>query len=102
MRKAILSFSLVMVLVLTSGCSSGERRRVSRETNSLTAAYVIKMDKGETTADQDKRFIKAMSTTAYQIDRSIRGEKKAKQTRLEAERLASIGADPAAPVDLDN
>lgn len=98
-RKLVLPLLLVAML---SGCSSGERRRVSRETNSLTTAYVTRMDKGQTTPDQDKRFIKAIATVALELDKNIRGEKKALQTMREAQALAAAGLQPGAPIDLDH
>ena len=88
MKKKISIITFVLIAFVFSGCS-GERRRVSRETNALTRAYEIKMDKGETTSEQDKRFIRAMSKVALELDRNIRGTKKANETRKEAEALAT-------------
>lgn len=99
MRTNRLSLGIlgVLALVFMLGCS-GERRRVSMETNSLTAAYESKMDKGETTPEQDKRFIRSISKVAYELDRNIRGKKKADDTRNQARKLAGIGDS----LDLDN
>jgi hypothetical protein len=87
----------MLALVFMLGCS-GERRRVSMETNSLTAAYEAKMDNGKTTPEQDKRFIKSISKVAYELDRNIRGKKRADETRNQARKLAGIEE----ALDLDN
>jgi len=99
--RMTLALGAVLLALILAGCN-GQRRRVSREANSLTAAYVVKMDKAQTTADQDKRFIRAMSMVAFEMDRSIRGDKKAKQTRKSAEKLAEGGLDPDSDFDMDN
>jgi hypothetical protein len=88
-NKLVLGTLGMLVMIFMLGCS-GERRRVSMETNSLTAAYEAKMDKGETTSAQDKRFIKSMSQVAYELDRNIRGKKKADATRNQSRKLAGI------------
>lgn len=96
-RTAMLCLLLALFL---AGCN-GERRRVSREANSLTAAYAVKMENGQTTADQDRRFIRAMSKVCLELDRSIRGDKKANQTRKAAEKLAGVGLDHDSNFNLD-
>ena len=97
--KMKLSLAMAVVLLCLAGC--GERTRVSRENNSLTAAYVAKMDKGETTPDQDKRFIRAVSKAAFELDRNIRGPKKAQATRSEAQALATGAGSLDSQLNLD-
>jgi len=91
---------LAVVLPFLAGCN-GERTRVSRENNSLTAAYVTKMDKGETTSEQDKRFIRAVSKVALELDRNIRGKENAETTRKEAQALANGAGSLSDPMNLD-
>lgn len=100
MRRLAAAATLVLALAL-AGCN-GERRRVSREANALTAAFTVKMDKGETNRDQEQRFIRAMSKVSYELDRSIRGSKKAKKTRDAANKLAAGGLDPDSNLNLDD
>lgn len=88
-----------MAVILTS--CNGQVRRVTREANSLTAAYVTNMDKGLTTRDQDQRFIRAMSSVVYEVDRNIRGNKKASETRKASEKLSSVGVDPKSDMNMD-
>jgi hypothetical protein len=59
------------------------------------------MDKGETTSEQDRRFIRAMSKVAFELDRNIRGTKKAESTRKEAEALATGAGSLNEPMNLD-
>lgn len=87
-------------MLATTGC--GEKRRVSREANSLSAAYVVHMEKGNTTREQDQRFIKAISQVAYELDRNIRGDKKAKATRQAAQKLATSGLDPNSNFNIED
>lgn len=97
MKKIILALSLVSILFLT-GC---EKNRVSSETSSLTTAYRAKMDKGETTPEQDKAFIRAMEEVVYQLDRANRGKKKADETRRMAKMIVE-GNDPREVFKLDD
>ena len=100
MRNKIRIFIVLASMSFLVGCG-GERTRVSRENNALTAAYVVKMDKGETTPDQDRRFIHAMSKVSLELDRNIRGPKKAESTRKEAEALATGAGSLSDPMKLD-
>lgn len=81
-------FVLSAILAL-QGCSVGERRRVSRESNALATGFVDQMDKGQTTRDQEQRFIRAMNKVLLELDRSIRGTKKAEETREDAIRAVN-------------
>lgn len=89
----------ILILFLV-GCESGTKREASRETNSLSAAYETKMKKGQTTPEQDKRFIQAMSRQVHEMDRAIRGTKKADETRRKAIQAAELGVDPSAVPNL--
>lgn len=100
MIRKFSTITLFVMVVIFSGCS-GERSRVSRENNALTTAYVIKMDKNETTTEQDKRFIRAINKVAYELDRNIRGKKKADNTKNEAEALATGNGNLIGPMKLD-
>ena len=100
MRNKFIAVLICSFVLVISGC--GEKRRVSREANSLTAAFVILMKKGVTTRDQEKRFIIAISKVSYQLDRNIRGDKKAKKTRDSAEKLANAGINPDSSLDVSS
>ena len=70
---------VVVIAVLSSfGCKRGE---VSMEVNAETAKFERLMTDGKTTRDQEQRFIQAVSAASLQLDRAIRGTKKAEQTR---------------------
>lgn len=94
---ALLFASFVLVC---SGCK-GEKARISMENSALHSAYITKMEKGETTPEQDKRFIKASGKVALELDRSIRGTKKANSTWESAKRLSESDIDPDSDMDLD-
>lgn len=89
----------VLMLVFSAGC---DRRRVSREANQISAAYEVKMDKGQTTREQDQRFIRAMGKVSLELDSSIRGTKKAEATRAAAIKAAELGVDPNVVPKLDS
>jgi uncharacterized lipoprotein NlpE involved in copper resistance len=99
MRNFILVSSLVIFCFC--GCTNTETKRVTREQNGMTHVFVSKMDKGETTREQEQKFIKAQDKVAYEVDRAVRGIKKAQKTRLEAEAI-SQGIDINAPLNLDS
>jgi Prokaryotic membrane lipoprotein lipid attachment site len=90
MKKILIA---TFAILLLSGCQYTERKRVSSETAAMTNVYAIKMEKGETTPAQDKEFIKAMRDVTYELDRSIRGKKKADETKKLSTALGN-GTDP--------
>jgi hypothetical protein len=97
--KRALSFVLVIVIVAsTTGCA--ERRRASEEFNKLSRAFEAKMEKGETTREQEQSYVRATSRLAYEFDRSIRGNKKADRARKEAEAIIN-GFRPNDPLRID-
>jgi hypothetical protein len=86
----ILSVGIIVVLCLT-GCESSKQ---SRENNALSERYQQKMDKGETTPEQDKSFIRASTRAWYEMDAALRGRKKADATKAQAKALDN-------PINLD-
>lgn len=94
--------ALGLCLVALSGCDEGERRRVSRESNALTAVFEQQMLDGKTTREEEQAFIRAVSKVAFQMDASIRGTKKATATREAAKEIAAHGGNPLQPLNLDN
>jgi len=92
----VLAFSLIL-----SGCN-GERRRVSRETSAMTVKFSKLVKDGKTTREQEQRFIHAMKDVTFELDRSIRGTKKAEQTKRSAEIEAETGVSPSQPLNLDD
>jgi len=102
MRTSKASTVLFLLLVLgLCGCPKAERDRTSSEANKMVHTYRKLMDAGKTTADQDKRFIRAVDDTVYQIDRAVRGTKKADSSRAQAEAISN-GVDPDAPLNLND
>ncbi len=105
MRASRGSIVVLVILVLAcaglSGCPKAERDRTSSEANKMVHSYRKLMDEGKTTPDQDKRFIRAVDDQVYQLDRAIRGTKKADASRAQAEAIAN-GIDPNAPLDLND
>jgi len=89
---------LSLCLVFLVGCND-KAKNVSMKANATTTAYVIKMKKGETTREQDQAFIDAVSQVTYELDRSLRGQEKADNTKNTANLLVS-GIDPTAPLRL--
>jgi hypothetical protein len=99
--KRILSILCAGLLIIGLAGCGGEKRRVSRELNTLTTVYRKKMERGETKPEQDKAFIKAVNNAVHQLDRNIRGTKAADKTRREAELIGEVGIDPNRPLNLD-
>lgn len=93
-------FAVLMLTVFLVGCN-GERRRVSRETNSMTSKYAKLSKDGKTTPEEDKQYIQSVSKVMHELDRSIRGKKKADATRRNAEIEADTGIKPEGPLRLD-
>ena len=87
--KAVLRFVPILALVLVVGC--GKARQKSMENNALHTSFTVKMDKGKTNRDQEQRFIRASGKFALELDRSIRGTKKANKTYESARRAAASG-----------
>jgi hypothetical protein len=98
--KRTIWIGLVFLAVLLSGCNA-ERRRVSRETNSMTVKFEHLMKTGKTTRDQEQKFISAMKDVTFELDRSIRGTKKAQETRRTATVEAETGIKVDGPLNLD-
>lgn len=85
MRKFL---SLVVVLaVVLAGCNE-ERKRVSRETHTMSAIFVREMEAGRTTREQEQAYIRSVRSVLLQLDRSIRGTKAADSTEAEAKRIS--------------
>jgi hypothetical protein len=98
-RRSIL---LVVVMVAMAICFSGcEKRRVSEEFNKLSRAFEAKMDKGETTREQEQAYIKAVSRLGYEVDRSIRGKKKSDQARAEVDAIINGTGRPGDPFRIE-
>ena len=102
MRTNKIRLALAILLVTgLCGCPKAERDRTSSEANKMVHQYRVLMERGETTPDQDKRFIKAVDDQVYQLDRSIRGTKRADSSRAQAEAIAN-GINPDTPLDLND
>lgn len=101
MRTYKASVVVVLLVMGLCGCPKAERDRTSSEANKMVHSYRKLMDSGKTTTDQDKRFIRAADDQVYQLDRSIRGTKKADASRAQAEAISN-GIDPNAPLDLND
>lgn len=100
--RAKASIALVVVIFVgLCGCPKEERDRTSSEANKMVHAYRKLMEAGKTTPEQDKRFIMAVDDQVYQLDRAIRGTKKADASRAQAEAISN-GIDPNAPLDLND
>ena len=93
-----LFFVLCLIPVLLTGC--GKKDEVSMEANAICVTYVTQMKAGKTTPEQDRQFIESVSKVTYELDRAIRGTKKAEATRLRAETMSTTGVDPKSPLDL--
>ena len=90
----IVVISLVVVLSL-SGC---KRNDATRNHNGFSNAFVVQMKAGKTTREQEQKFIEVNADLSYEVDRAVRGQKKADQTRSAA--LSGI-QETAPTVNLD-
>jgi hypothetical protein len=98
-----IAITVVVALALSlgmTGCNSQETKRVTREAHVLTAAFIDKMKKGETTREQEQQFIEAVGKVAYEVDRAVRGTKAADQTKNDIN-LITKGIDLSKPLQLD-
>ena len=92
--RIIFVVSLVVVLSF-SGC---KRNDATRNQNGFTNGFAKQMDDGKTTRDQEQKFIRASANLSYEVDRSVRGKKKADATKA----AAIAGPQDSAPaVNLD-
>lgn len=103
MRSNVRSLCFVVLVAAIvqfglSGC--GKKDDVSMKANAICEAYTVKMEAGQTTPEQDKEYIKAVNEVVFQLDRAIRGQKKAQATRDSAKLAATTGVDPKAPLKL--
>lgn len=80
MRK----IALIIVVGACLACASCQKHNVARNHNGYANKYRKEMDEGRTTPEQDKRFIRANANQAYELDRAVRGKKKADATRAAA------------------
>lgn len=102
MKKIAIMFVVVCVFSFgMTGCDSQETKRVTREAHVLTAAFIGKMKKGETTREQEQQFIEAIGKVAYEVDRAVRGTKAADQTKNDID-LMTKGIDLSKPLQLDS
>lgn len=87
------TFILAIAIVISlPGCDE-ETERVTRESNGLVVGFIQKMEKGETTREQEQRFIKACGKVLFEVDRAVRGTKKAEQTRNDILKALQAGVD---------
>lgn len=96
--KKVAIITVCILAVCLSGC--GTASRVSSEAHALYEAYTVQMDAGKTTPAQDKEFIKATRDVVFQLDRAIRGQKKAQATADAAKLAAQAAVNPSVPKDL--
>jgi len=98
MRRYICIFFVVFVC----GCSSQQTKRVSMESAALSEKYAQLSKDGKTTPQQDKAYIQAIAKVNYELDRAIRGTKKADATKKAVTIEAQTGVSADQPLNLDN
>ena len=91
-RLLVTSILAITIIISLPGCDE-ETKRVTRESNGLVVGFIQKMEKGETTREQEQRFIKACGKVLFEVDRAVRGTKKAEQTRNDILKALQAGVD---------
>jgi len=99
--KNMIAVGLTMLLLCT-GCSRQEAKRVSRESAAMTIKFNELVKAGKTTREQEKAYIDAVAKVVFQLDRSLRGTKEAERTRRNAEIEAKTGISTEGPIDLSD
>lgn len=75
-------FVAIFVIVLSlAGCESKD---AARNANGYSNAFKAKMESGQTTREQEQQFIKSCAELCYELDRAVRGTKKADATKAAA------------------
>jgi len=77
----IVTVVMVVVVLALSGC---EKKDAARNANGYSNAFKAKMESGQTTREQEQQFIRACAGLCYELDRSVRGTKKADETKAAA------------------
>lgn len=96
--KKLMSVVAVAILLACAGCDKQEK---AMEANALTCKFNELVKQGKTTREQEQAYIAAVANETYQLDRAIRGTKKADATHQSALLEAQFGTDPAKPIDLN-
>lgn len=96
MRK----FALVAVVAILF-CAGCDKEEKSMEANALTCKFNELVKQGKTTREQEQAYIAAVANETYQLDRAIRGTKKADATHQAALLEAQFGTDPTKPIDIN-
>lgn len=91
----------MVAVVLVLFCSGCDKEEKSMEANALTCKFNELVRQGKTTREQEKAYIEAVANETYQLDRAIRGVKKADATRERALLEAQFGTDTTKPINLD-
>ena len=79
-KKLTVSFAALAVLAILC-CYGCDRDTVAMETNALMARFEALLNLGKLTPEQKDAFIHAAAKEAFEMDRAIRGTKKATNTR---------------------
>jgi hypothetical protein len=93
-----LALSAIVIVLFCAGCDKEEK---SMEANALTCKFNELVKQGKTTRDQEKAYIEAVANETYQLDRAIRGTKKADATHQQALLEAQFGTDTTKPLNLE-
>ena len=99
MRK--LSIAALALVLFCAGCTKEEAKQVSRETSAMAIKYNELCKAGKTTPEQDKKYIEAVASVAFELDRAIRGTSAAEVTKKAASIEAATGINVGQPLDLN-
>lgn len=92
------SFFLVVVCLALCCTSCDEKaKNVSMKANATTRVFVEKMKNGQTTREEEQKFVELTAELVFEVDRALRGTEKAEETKKKAAAIAS-GLDPEAPL----
>ena len=80
MKKLLLP--LLFCLSLTTGCVSGTVKEKLSKNAAQLDGYVTKMDKGETTKEEDQDLIRAMRIWTWSMNQAANGEVPPADVRL--------------------
>lgn len=91
----------VIVICLAFVCTSCDDRakNASMKANAASRVFVEKMNKGQTTREQEQEFIRIVGDLTFELDRALRGTEKAEATKKNAV-LVGQGIDPNAPLKI--
>ena len=87
---------LVVALFVTVSFSGCKRNDATRNHNGYSNKFAKLVKEGKTTREQEQKFISVNADMSYQVDRAVRGTKKADKTRA-----AALSGDAPGSVDLD-